>query len=244
MGVSHSGRMVEPQPSVAMVGDVTSGEVAEYELLNMMPSSPSSAVRRKEGSFLHASVHSYDGQINLAVRVPIAWLTQFAANSSPVWLLWAHGNSIMPLRFPSYHTGSRGSLPVSRVQLLGETLASPPPTAAPTISPGGPSSCQISDYCTESLSYQVAKCYLSNTSILPADFDDRSEAYAHTAQLSTEFLVAWTVFGSYPHGEISFLLQARTTGWVGFGVIGDESTAGFASGNGMVDADIFFGHIA
>lgn len=78
---------------------------------------------------------------------------------------------------------------------------------------------------------------MSSTSLTNAEFDDASLDYEHTLQLSSEYRLAWTVRGVYPTGEISIMIQARTTGWVGFGLMADDTS------NGMVDTDIIIGAI-
>eukprot|EP00966_Prymnesium_polylepis_P108780 2518021-Prymnesium_polylepis.1 len=103
---------------------------------------------------------------------------------------------------------------------------------------------QVSDYCSETLAYQVARCYMSTTSLKPPVWDDsRISAYDNMRTLAAEFRMGWTVHGSYPHGAISIILQARTVGWLGFGLMSDTEDVGSASGNGMINTDIFLGAV-
>lgn len=96
------------------------------------------------------------------------------------------------------------------------------------------------DYCNETVSYRVARCYVSNSSLLVPRFSRRAEEYSYSRQLSTEYRVAWSVKeGGVGGGEISLLLEARTLGWIGFGL----RQHSVASGNGMVGADIWIGSV-
>lgn len=237
--------MVQPQPSKAVVGDVVSSSVVMYDLVSQVPSSATQSVLRAEAdAILPGTISSIvysDGATILRFHAPYSWFSTFVGSDPTIWLLWAHGSEVLPLSFPSYHTGSRGALPVSRDQLLGSSMSpgvasSPPPALVAD---------PITNYCEESITYRVAKCYMSTSSLEPAVFDNQSNTYDHQMELTNEFRVAWTISGDYPSGFISIMMQARTTSWVGFGVRPEISNATVSrSGNGMVDVDIYTGMVA
>ncbi|KAL3928677.1 MAG: hypothetical protein SGPRY_002286 [Prymnesium sp.] len=221
-----------------------------------------------DGILTDASISYADDATTLHFRASNSWLSTFVGTDPSVWLLWSHGSESLPHSFPSYHAANRGALPVHRGQLLGHsdstgdgnasspaTNASPPAaSASPPAASGSPpaaSGCHedcgadpITDYCDESIANKVAECYMSTTSLEPAVFDEQSSTYDHQMVLTNEFQIAWTVNGDFPFGSISIMMQARSKGWVGFGLRPYSSNASAdASGNGMVDVDIFIGMV-
>ncbi|KAL1520688.1 hypothetical protein AB1Y20_022257 [Prymnesium parvum] len=253
VAVSQSGWMTDPAPSKAVVGSLVSSSVAEYALTFQNPSSPARSVQQvnSENKMGNASIFFENGATTLRFVLPVAWLAAFPEGGAAIWILWAHGSSIRPIAFPSYHASNRGAVSIARTSLLGPDPPSPPAPSSPPSTdtpPGGitvpdcPDEEPITDFCDESLAYQVARCYMSTTSLTTPEFDDSAVIkYDHVAQLSTEFRVAWTILGEYPHGEISLLMQARTLGWLGFGLMSATDDAG--SGNGMIETDIFFANV-
>lgn len=120
-GVSHSGQMVSPAPSHAVVG--TNGGVRTHTLAlqnirDVGESAPIDDAQHLEGtSFTHD-----DGQTKLQFRAPLTWLTQYAnAVGEPVWFIYAHG-STSTSSF-GYHELHRGN-----VQILGFGMALSPQT--------------------------------------------------------------------------------------------------------------------
>ena len=64
------------------------------------------------------------------------------------------------------------------------------------------------------------------------DYGDAWEAFEHSRDLSSAFRVSWSVEGrGTPQISLSLLMQARTLGWVGFGL--GETT-------GMQGADVVY----
>ncbi|KAL1520610.1 hypothetical protein AB1Y20_022184 [Prymnesium parvum] len=224
VAVSHSGWMSEPEPSKAVVGDLVSSGVTSYDLKYQSPASPvQSVVRDNDMTWVNnTSLFFADGATTLRFRASVSWLSFYLDQVS-----------------------------ISRADLFPPPPPSsspPPPVPAPVSgSPPAGSGCSgsdpITDYCEESLSYQVARCYVSTSSLTAPQFDDAASAYEHSKQLSTEFRIAWTVKGDYPDGEISIMMQARTTGWIGFGIMADTANGASASGNGMIRSDIYIGAV-
>jgi len=264
VAVSQSGWMTDPTPSKAIVGDLSSSSLHVYDLVYQDPSSPARSIQSDTSTLAleKTSVVYRDGVTALRFHVASSWLSSAsdeADDDDTIWLLWAHGSPTWPLAFPSYHIGNRGAVSISRLELLGPKSPSPPPVPKPHSPPkpppsggsggetGGSDGCsgsgQITDYCGETLSYQVARCYMSTSSLTLPQFDNAVDAYENFLQLSTEFRVAWTVKGTYPSGEISILMQARTLGWLGFGLMSDTTAGGVASGNGMINTDIWIGNV-
>ncbi|KAL1520672.1 hypothetical protein AB1Y20_022242 [Prymnesium parvum] len=264
VAVSQSGWMTDPTPSKAIVGDLSSSSLHVYDLVYQDPSSPARSIQSDTSTLAleKTSVVYRDGVTALRFHVASSWLSSAsdeADDDDTIWLLWAHGSPTWPLAFPSYHIGNRGAVSISRLELLGPKSPSPPPVPKPHSPPkpppsggsgggtGGSDGCsgsgQITDYCGETLSYQVARCYMSTSSLTLPQFDNAVDAYENVLQLSTEFRVAWTVKGTYPSGEISILMQARTLGWLGFGLMSDTTAGGVASGNGMINTDIWIGNV-
>ncbi|KAL1515118.1 hypothetical protein AB1Y20_004181 [Prymnesium parvum] len=246
IAVSHSGWMIDPEPSKAVVGDVTTSTVTKYKLMFQNPSSPAQSVSPDldDAALSHTSISYADGITILRFRAPLSWLTAYVGDGSSAWLLWAHGGSILPRSFPSYHVGHRGARPLFLSELQSK---SPPPASLSPPSPASASPCTgdggLTDYCGESLAYNVAKCYVSSTSLTPPEFDKEAEKYDHVAELAAEFRLAWTIAGGYPDGEITIMMQARTLGWVGFGLMSDMSDGHEDSGHGMIRTDIYIGHV-
>ncbi|KAL3920924.1 MAG: hypothetical protein SGPRY_005079, partial [Prymnesium sp.] len=123
VAVSHSGRMVQPQPSKAVIGDVTSSSVTMYDLVSQVPSSAMQSVSRAEsdGILTDASISYADDATTLRFRASNSWLSTFVGSDPSVWLLWSHGSELLPHSFPSYHADNRGALTVPRDQLLGHS---------------------------------------------------------------------------------------------------------------------------
>ncbi|KAL1499200.1 hypothetical protein AB1Y20_013708 [Prymnesium parvum] len=258
VAVSHSGWMTDPNSSKAVVGDLASS-VFEYNLVSQNPSMPAKSVKKPidNAGLIESSVSFADGLTVLQFDIPVGWLTTFA-RTGDVWLLWAHGSATLPSRFPSYHAGHRGAVLVSREDLLGEYLSPnlPPPGSngggddasgsnppPPPPQPPDASSCDCGDevdWCGEMEAFKVAKCYVSDVSLTPTTFStNHSVDYDHELLLSSEYRIKWKVHGAHPNGEISIFLEARTTGWLGFGLMGDPS----ADGNGMINSDIYIGAV-
>jgi len=258
VAVSHSGWMVDPQPSKAIVADVTSASVRLYDLNYQSPAMPERSVAVDTGGVAlnFSSIDYSNGATRLYVRVPISWLTMYADAGTKIWLLWAHGSASAD-KFPSYHTANRGTVSILRAHLLGEQASdsSPPPVSAPSSSPatsGGGNSgssyddcnCDATvDYCGELAAYNVAKCYISKVDVPSQHFDHKADEFEHVIELTSEVRMAWTVYGTYPSGEIKILIQARTLGWVGFGIRNASRQGGGANGNGMIQSDIYMGNV-
>ncbi|KAL1520605.1 hypothetical protein AB1Y20_022180 [Prymnesium parvum] len=253
VAVSHSGWMTEPEPSKAVVGDLVSSGIIKYDLKYQSPASPTRSVERDVdiAGVNNASLVFADGATSLRFRASVSWLSFYLDQGPVIWLLWGHGSTVLPLAFPSYHTGNRGAVAISRADLFPPPPPSsspPPPVPAPVSgSPPANTGCSgsepITDYCEESLAYQVARCYVSTSSLTAPQFDDAASAYDNVKFATSEFRIAWTVKGDYPDGEISIMVQARTTGWVGFGIMADSQNDAAASGNGMIRTDIYIGAV-
>jgi len=244
IAMSHSGWMVAPEPSKAVVGDVTSSTVTKHKLVYQNPSSPAQSITADldDAALTHTSISYADGITTLRFRAPLSWLTAYEGDDSSAWLLWAHGGSVLPRSFPSYHVGHRGKQLLFLSDLRSK---SPPPALLSPPSPSNTGACSsgIKDYCDESLAYNVARCYMSSTSLTPPDFDDEADKYDHVAQLAAEFRLAWSIVGAYPDGEITIMMQARTLGWVGVGLMSDLSDGHEDSGHGMIRTDIYIGKV-
>ncbi|KAL1511739.1 hypothetical protein AB1Y20_005027 [Prymnesium parvum] len=258
VAVSHSGFMTDPNSSKAVIGDLASSSVSEFNLVSQNPSMPTKSVEKpiNKAGVNESSVSFADGVTVLQFDISVAWLTAFGGTED-VWLLWAHGSATLPRRFPSYHAENRGAVLISRDDLFGE-YHSPPSNPAPDNSggddapdskpppppqPPDASSCNCGDevdWCGETEAYNVAKCYVSDVSLTPTTFStNHSMDYDHEVLLSSEYRMKWKIRGTYPDGEISIILEARTTGWLGFGLMGDPS----ADGNGMINSDIYLGAV-
>jgi len=258
VAVSHSGFMTDPNSSKAVIGDLASSSVSEFNLVSQNPSMPTKSVEKliNKAGVNESSVSFADGVTVLQFDISVAWLTAFGGTED-VWLLWAHGSATLPRRFPSYHAENRGAVLISRDDLFGEYY-SPPSNPAPDNSggddapdskpppppqPPDASSCNCGDevdWCGETEAYNVAKCYVSDVSLTPTTFStNHSMDYDHEVLLSSEYRMKWKIRGTYPDGEISIILEARTTGWLGFGLMGDPS----ADGNGMINSDIYLGAV-
>ena len=65
------------------------------------------------------------------------------------------------------------------------------------------------------------------------DYGDAWEAFEHSRDLSSAFRVSWSVEGrGTPQISLSLLMQARTLGWVGFGLMSN------ATAHGMILSDM------
>ncbi|KAL1514916.1 hypothetical protein AB1Y20_003996 [Prymnesium parvum] len=244
IGMSSAGWMIDPEPSKVVVGDVTSSTVTKHKLVYQNPSSPAKSIMQDlEGAALtHASISYADGITILRFRAALSWVTAFSNSST--WLIWAYGSSVLPRSFPSYHTGQRGSHPLLLSDLLSKSPPPPPALRSPP-SPTNTGACSggIKDYCDESLAYNVARCYMSTTSLTPPKFDNAADKYENVVQLASEFRIAWTILGGYPDGEISIMMQARSLGWIGFGFMSDMLEGHEDSGHGMIRTDIYIGKV-
>lgn len=238
--------MTNPEPSKAVVGDVASSSVAKYDLLFQSPAAPSQSVKRDsdQSDLTQHTVSYVDGATVLRFQLPVAFLQVYLDDSPTLWLLWAHGSVVSPQPFPSYHVGIRGAVPVSRQSVFGESAKPSPPSVTNDGEDGCSCSNQQINYCDESISYQVASCYISDSSLTPTEFNDADiKEYDFVQQLSNEFRIAWTTTGAYPSGEIKIMMQARTLGWLAIGLLRHTTDDGAAAGNGMIDADIYIGNV-
>ena len=70
------------------------------------------------------------------------------------------------------------------------------------------------------------------------DYGDASAAFENSRDLSSAFRVSWSVEGrGTPQITLSLLMQARTLGWVGFGLMSNTTA------HGMIQADMWWGNV-
>lgn len=113
LGVSIAGRMVSPQPSLAVVATsdgVHKRRLETQTVLNVAKTAPMDIVQDlHEPSFVRA-----DGKSTLHFRTPLSWLTSFSgANSTDVWLVFAHGSPSNPNEAFAYHGFNRGNMKIN-----------------------------------------------------------------------------------------------------------------------------------
>ena len=71
-----------------------------------------------------------------------------------------------------------------------------------------------------------------------SDYGTAGDAFENTKDLSSSYRLSWSVEGrGTPEVSLSLLMQARTTGWVGFGLM-STSTA-----HGMISSDMWWGNV-
>ncbi|KAL3892752.1 MAG: hypothetical protein SGPRY_014821, partial [Prymnesium sp.] len=158
-------------------------------------------------------------------------VTDSAATTVHAWIARATGN-LSAVKIYTKCTLTAGS---------SYALSSPTPNSSANES----APCNVSlaaspdqiDYCSEDVVFRVAACNSYSSSRQPTDFDSAASSYDHSVKLSGEMKIAWTIRGNYPNGEITIMMQARTSGWVGFGLMSNVETSG------MVHADIYIGNV-
>jgi len=224
------------QPSLAAVA--SDDGVKEYKLIGQNPQDISMSAQLVMESELGGGGFSRGGgNTKFVFSAPTSWVfTHLPSAGGAVNFVWAHGPEETSTF--GYHGPNRGSFQIQATD-LGYT-PSPPP--APIASPPPQASCPpcvapVIDYCGDIVSYRVARCYIREDSLIPATFDDLWLNYANRIELAPSFRFAWTIEGGFPNGKISVMLQAKTRGWVGFGLMGGSF------GHGMKDTDIWYGNV-
>jgi len=97
----------------------------------------------------------------------------------------------------------------------------------------------MSGVCSAQNALGVAYCYINSEGNSASPAYQAASEYKETADLHAEFRISWTVYrgisGRLPH--ISVMLQARTLGWVAFGLMKD------ANNHGMTETDMWWGRV-
>ncbi|KAL1511740.1 hypothetical protein AB1Y20_005028 [Prymnesium parvum] len=233
LGVSERGGMVRPSPSLAVVGVAAEG-VAIRRLVAQDASAPqgSAPLLSAEEAALYPALHSgesrrlevVDGSTLLHFTADAAWVEAFAAGGAePAHFIWAHAPpSSVEL---SHHFIHRGAV------ALDLSSGAPTPAATPFDS---------ANACSSSALFQTALCYVTYSPEAKQSPWIDAVRYDHQVELSRNFLVRWNVHGTYPNGYVLFELQARTLGWLAFGIKRSEEKL---STHGMVDTDMFLGRV-
>ena len=224
VGFSHSGGMVDPQPTRAVIG--SSAGVLKHTLQGMSKAGVTADARQ---DLTGTRFTQENGVSTMAFTATLAYMETYATRSSgtvSAWLIWAHGSSTVPT--VDYHLGNRG-----RFQLQASTSTN---TTAPDPAKLSSSSSEDTGSCSAALTYSIGQCYVSYTSLTAVEYGDTASLYQHVQDLSTEFRVAWSIYRG-ADGHIAVALQARTTGWVGLGLMGN------AVRHGMVDTDMWWGKV-
>ena len=179
-----------------------------------------------------------NGMLTVADGVATLEFSRPLAASSSDWRFSLDDNGVQPMLWaigddsstpPGYHS-ARGSFAIELSATAGSQVDVS--SANMTLSSGAST-------CDESLALRVMQCYRSydgSAASTAVSFDGTAERYEHFLDVSREFRVAWTIDRSA--GVASIMLQARTVGWLGLGLMGPTSI-----GNGMIETDMWVGRV-
>ena len=197
-----------------------------------------SGIERLEdpGTLGSAVVSSVDGRLRMDFTLELDEAT--GVKPPPLGddkILWAYGDLEVTSSTPNrrlseqaellgtlvYHANNRG--PVA-IDLSGQGDVEP-----------------VVDVCDDTTAvFQSAICYASYTQLVrdtQTEFDKLGD-YQQSVDLSPDFRISWSIVRDpSEEAHISVMLQGRTLGWLAVGIVG----AGVS--HGMVNADIWIGHI-
>ena len=200
--------------SKAVIGwaEPGSSSVALYDLGGKAPSMVTAAPEE----LINASISRENGMMTMRFTVALADVG--AASSGDQTMVWSMG-SIVTDAHPTYHGSTRGLFSVA---LDGKPSAALAEAEA---------NFQVGT-CGDAQALAVALCYVSDVSRSEVLYDSASEDYEHVIDLSADFRLAWTITAAsrVPNATdaISVMLQARTRGWLGIGLMAGELQHGTA----------------
>eukprot|EP00965_Chrysotila_dentata_P048376 1604626-Pleurochrysis_carterae.AAC.3 len=131
--VSHSGRMVLPEASRAVVGTPTGVLKRRLRAKDLTSVSRSTEVELNQ-DLIDSSFVSIDGVSTLRFRTTVDWFKQFANGASDVWFLYAHGELGLATGAFGFHGQNKGSVFVPSF-VPSDTPDAFPPSPSPPRSP-------------------------------------------------------------------------------------------------------------
>lgn len=128
LGVSHTGRMVHPSPSLAVVGSAEG--VLPYRLTAQDAANASrSATHDPLAALGETRFSQADGKTSVGFSVPLSWFDRYLDEARGIWFIFAHGEPGQLSQRLGYHAMRRGS---SRVVGFAPTGGGPmPPLSQP-----------------------------------------------------------------------------------------------------------------
>lgn len=227
VGFSVAGSMVG---SEAIIGTVGGGDarVAQYELTGKsveMVRLVDASVHPSSWAMSNASISLVDGLLLMSFRRPLTDRTPAGATllaHGLSHLLWAAGNAASP----SYHGSGRGRY-----------------TLDLSAQDGSDATTEVANTCSAESVYATAMCYVSQEAAANTPWDDAIGRYDRTAAIDREYRVAWTIdeTTNTSNPTLRMMLQARTLGWVGFGLLGSQGYE--YDRHGMIRTDMWIGHV-
>ena len=234
LGVSKDGNMVtdsvgRPAPSNAVVGTASDGVLKR----TMIVQDPSGVVIDAVQDLQNTSFTQMDGSTTLAFEVPLSWVDQHLPGADAFHFIWSHGAEAVQAF--GYHRQNKGRFTLTRAQLMATTAVAINTTSA-----------FDNAVCDSNQVLAVGQCYATFGASAAVDYgsgdpnvgESAATAYQESLDLTSEFRLSWSVHREPGQdGYIDMMMQARTLGWLGFGLM----AKGVA--HGMQEADIFIGHV-
>eukprot|EP00966_Prymnesium_polylepis_P177709 4115335-Prymnesium_polylepis.1 len=222
VGVSKDGNMVtdafgNPAASKAVVGTAADG-VLQYTLVAQ---DVTGVIVDPVQNLSNASFVQHDGTTTLSFGVPLSWIHQHKPGAESTFFIWSHGEP--EVQAFGYHKQEKGRFQLSRSQLI-HSNSSASVDAADTST------------CTSTTLLESARCFMNYDSMAMTDYGHAASAYDESLDLSSEYRISWSVFPGID-GYIDIMLQARTLGWVGFGLMKNDMP------HGMLATDMFVGFV-
>jgi superoxide reductase len=234
IGVSKDGNMVtdsagRPAPSHVVVGSILDGVLKR----TLIAQDPSGIIIDAVQDLQNTSFTQTDGSTTLAFEIPLSWVDQHLPGADVFHFIWAHGAE--GVQEFGYHRQNKGRFTLSRAQLTAATAV-----AINTTTTFDNAVCEANQVLA------VGQCYATYGTSTGVDYgssdpnvgDAAATEYDASLDLTSEFRLSWTVHRKPDQDDfIDIMMQARTLGWLGFGLM----AKGVA--HGMQEADIFLGHV-